>query len=297
MIAHRRPRQARWPRRDAARIAADERDVGRLDGDVGAGPDRDAEIGLGQRRRVVDAVADHRHGPAARLEPRDRRRPCRPGSDLGQDAVGRDADLAPRPPSAVARASPVTSQTSMPGRGQLAGPRRAASALTGSPIASSPAAPAVDGDAARSSGRSAAMRRGRVGSGVEVDARARRAGAPLPTTTARGRRRADPADAARRRPPRTRSTGPNPSSSRRARATIAAPSGCSLPRLERRRRGRAPRRPSSPAPARRRTTVGRPSVSVPVLSKTTVSIAVGDLERLAAADEDARPRRRGRSRP
>ena len=35
---------------DAARVAADERDVGRLDGDVGAGPDGDPEVGLGERR-------------------------------------------------------------------------------------------------------------------------------------------------------------------------------------------------------------------------------------------------------
>ena len=34
---------------DEARVAADERDVGRLDGDVGAGPDGDPEI---RRRRA-----------------------------------------------------------------------------------------------------------------------------------------------------------------------------------------------------------------------------------------------------
>ncbi len=38
--------------------------VGSLDRHVGAGTDGDAEVGLGQRRSVVDAVADH-GGPTA----------------------------------------------------------------------------------------------------------------------------------------------------------------------------------------------------------------------------------------
>ena len=54
---------------DGARIAADQRHVGCLDRDVGAGADGDAEVGSGERRRVVDPVADHRddgaRGPQA----------------------------------------------------------------------------------------------------------------------------------------------------------------------------------------------------------------------------------------
>ncbi len=44
-----------------------EHDAGRLDGHVGAGADGDADVGPGQRRGVVHAVADHRHacGPRA----------------------------------------------------------------------------------------------------------------------------------------------------------------------------------------------------------------------------------------
>ena len=53
---------------DQARIAADERHVGGLDGDVGASPDGHAEVSLGERRRIVDAVADHGHDLAIGLE-------------------------------------------------------------------------------------------------------------------------------------------------------------------------------------------------------------------------------------
>ena len=48
--------------RHCAQIVGHERDVGGLDGGVGAGgAHRDADIRRGERRRVVDAVADHRH--------------------------------------------------------------------------------------------------------------------------------------------------------------------------------------------------------------------------------------------
>ena len=60
-----------------AQVAGDERQVGGLDRHVGAGADRQAEVGLGERGRVVDAVADHRHDAALGLQAADRRRPCR----------------------------------------------------------------------------------------------------------------------------------------------------------------------------------------------------------------------------
>ena len=44
---------------DVERVGAHQHDVGGLDGDVGAGADRDADVGLGERGGVVDAVADH----------------------------------------------------------------------------------------------------------------------------------------------------------------------------------------------------------------------------------------------
>src|SRR5690242_15691721 len=44
---------------DRAKVTADKRDVGGLDRGVGAGRERDPEVGLGERGRVVDPVADH----------------------------------------------------------------------------------------------------------------------------------------------------------------------------------------------------------------------------------------------
>ena len=49
---------------DAAQIALDERDAGALHRDVGARAHGDADVGLRERRRVVDAVAGHRHDAA-----------------------------------------------------------------------------------------------------------------------------------------------------------------------------------------------------------------------------------------
>ena len=45
----------------AARSPGHERQVGSLDRHVRAGADRDAEVGLSERRSVVDAIADHRN--------------------------------------------------------------------------------------------------------------------------------------------------------------------------------------------------------------------------------------------
>ena len=58
-IAHRGIGQIDGPD-DAAQVAAHQRHVCRLHRHVGAGADGDAEIGLCQRRGVVDAVTHHR---------------------------------------------------------------------------------------------------------------------------------------------------------------------------------------------------------------------------------------------
>jgi hypothetical protein len=60
-------------RADAAQVALDQRDLGAVHGDVGAGAHGDADIGLGQRRRIVDAVAGHRHDASFPLQAFDQR--------------------------------------------------------------------------------------------------------------------------------------------------------------------------------------------------------------------------------
>ena len=66
-VAHRR--SADLDRRHNAHQAAlDQRDVACLDGDVGAGADGESDIGLRQRRCIVDAVADHADGLAFELQ-------------------------------------------------------------------------------------------------------------------------------------------------------------------------------------------------------------------------------------
>ena len=52
-------------------VALHQRDAGALHRDVGAGAHGDADVGLRERRRVVDAVARHRHDPALACEPLD----------------------------------------------------------------------------------------------------------------------------------------------------------------------------------------------------------------------------------
>ncbi len=196
-------------------------------------------------------------GLAPRAGPRRRRRApgCRPGRATA---------------SAVARASPVTSQISMPA---AVSSRIAAadSALTGSAIAEHPDDAAVGGH----DDRRPRARRRRV-DGVLRPARCR---PPAMRSSPAARRRpprgpASVATVPRTPPPTTASkspTRPKPSSRSLAQATIAAPSGCSLARSTRAGEvddGRARR---TRAPATTSVTVGRPSVSVPVLSKTTVS--------------------------
>ena len=53
---------------DAVQIALEQRDAGALDRDVGARAHGDADVGGGERRRVVDAVAGHGDLAALRLQ-------------------------------------------------------------------------------------------------------------------------------------------------------------------------------------------------------------------------------------
>ena len=91
MIVRSVRRDRRMASTAAPQVAAHEREVAGLDRHVGAGAHRQAEVGLGQRGGVVDAVADHRDDPALGLQaaddvdlvrraaPRRSPRRCRPG--------------------------------------------------------------------------------------------------------------------------------------------------------------------------------------------------------------------------
>ena len=120
----------------APKASADEGDVGGLDRDVGAGADGDADVGLGQRRRVVDAVADHGHGFAALLELAHARRLVR-RQDLG--SAPRRCRPGPRRPSPFPRGRPSASRPSVPGPSG-ARPRRPRPASRGPPRRAGPGA-------------------------------------------------------------------------------------------------------------------------------------------------------------
>jgi hypothetical protein len=92
-------------------FALDQRDVGGLDGDVGPGADGDADIGLLERRRVVDAVADHRDLLAVLALQLADLVDLAFGQHAGQHLV--DADLRRHVP-AVRSLSPVIMTTWMP---------------------------------------------------------------------------------------------------------------------------------------------------------------------------------------
>ena len=74
---------------DAAQVAGHQDDVASFDGDVGAGTDSEANIGLGQSGGVVDAVADKTDAAAIGLQTFDLGG-LLVGKHFGQDFV--DAD-------------------------------------------------------------------------------------------------------------------------------------------------------------------------------------------------------------
>ena len=247
-----------------AQVAGDEREVGGLDRDVRAGAEREPEVGLGERRRVVDAVADHRDDlalglqaprprrPSRRVGPRRRRGRCRPRR---------------RPRSAGLAPSPVRRTGVEPERPQLG-----------------------DGLGARRLDRVANARAPRA---AAVPAR------PRPAVAARRRRPSRPSTA-----PRTPMPGaarnPRRKAARRAprarRAAIARATGCSL-RPRPRRRGAAPRRASRRRAGATLVSSQRPSVTVPVLSSTIVVDPARPLEHLRPADQHAELRAAARCRP
>ena len=108
-VAHHRARQP--PRPDQAlQVAPEQGDAGALDGHVGARAHGDADVGGGQRRRVVDAVAGHGHAAALG---RAASRPPRPCPAAAPRPRPRRCPACRRRPAAVVRLSPViiTSRT------------------------------------------------------------------------------------------------------------------------------------------------------------------------------------------
>ena len=102
---------AEMPRaHDASQIAFDQGDAGAFHRDIGAGAHGDADLGLGERRRIIDAVTRHGDEAALILEFLDRRG-LLIRQHLGHDVI--DAELAPDRP-AVVRLSPVSMTTRMP---------------------------------------------------------------------------------------------------------------------------------------------------------------------------------------
>ena len=254
-------RLSRRARTIAAQVALHERDAGRFDRDVGARAHRDADLGQRQRRRVVHAVARHRDAAPRLREPAHGVRLLL-GQRLGHHLV--DPELAaPRPAPSCGRPRSAS-------RG--AAPRRAARAP---PRRSSPSADPRS-RAARPRARPA-RRRPPSFPPRAAPARALRAG-PARRRATRCRRGCRAPPRARRRGPRRRvrdaprSPPPARAGSRAARRPPRSPR-----RADARSRARgSPRHPEASLPRRlppatTSTSRGRPSVSVPVLSKTSVS--------------------------
>ena len=92
-------------------VAVEQRDAGAFDRDVGSRPHGDADVGGGERRRVVDAVAGHGDDAALLGAAARPRRPC---SAAGLPPRPRRCRASPRPPRAVVRLSPVSMTTRTP---------------------------------------------------------------------------------------------------------------------------------------------------------------------------------------
>ena len=270
---------------DAAQVALDQRDAGALDGDVGAGAHGDADVRPRERRRVVDAVAGHGDDAAACLELGDHAAPCpRAGPRRGP----RRCRAPGRRPRRSSRLSPVTMTTRSPSSCEL-GDRLGGAGLDRIGDAEQPGERAVDGD--EHDGLPARRAAPRRAPPARPDrCRARRAAPRCRAATRRAvdraghalaGERAEVAGPAARRCPRAA-----------APATIAAASGCSLPR------SRPAARPSSFAS----------SIAPVDLDGSQARLALGQraglvddervdllqqLERLGVRDEHAGGARRG----
>ena len=251
-----------------------QREVTGLDRHVGAGPDRDPQVGTGERRHVVDAVADHRDPPALGLERRRRappspragpRRPrgrCRPPRR-------RHAPSPSRSPVTITVSTPRSCSTAIAAAAPAWACRRRGTRLR--PCRSDPRTPG-----------SRPAPRPRVATASIV-------AGTVPTNEARPTRIVSP----RRRPRhrgrarwRTRSAAAPPPPDVRKPVTTARTIGCSdASSAEATERARLAA--STPGASSDPTSVIRPVVTVPVLSSTATSTRAGCLEHFPALDDDA----------
>ena len=274
---------------DALKIAAQERDAGAFDRDVGAGSHRDADVGRGKRRRVVHPVAGHGDDPPLLAQAFDRfalvlRQDFRldlRDAELARDRFGGRAIVAGQHHDADARVA-LSARTASGGRRldrdrrrrsrrhalpSIAAKIAVAPSLRRSSAAASSAAdvdarrlhhePVAERDLASVDGSGHALAGGRIEAfdlgEREVAVRRR----------AHDRRRQRMLARPVRGSPRAAATRPRPDRRRRCTAT----------------------------------TLGLPSVSVPVLSTTSVSTFSNRSKRLGVLDQHARTARRVRRRP
>ena len=252
---------------DPARVGGGQHHAGRLDRDVGAGADRDADVGAGERRRVVDPVADHRDAVV--------RGACRSATVRSLSAGSTSAKTSSTPgrkPRSAATASAtgpgvagdhrdlpdaLPAQLGDRLRAPRAGPRpraRARRATALSPATAPGAAPrrraaAHSAGAARSAGTDIQLAQQRRARRRRTSVPSTVACTPRPVSDRKSRGRGRP----RRRRPRT----------------IALASGCSLSAST--AAASAQHLVLGAAGAATPVTVCAPLVSVPVLSNSTAS--------------------------
>ena len=230
---------------------------------------RDADVGGGQRRRVVDAVADHRDLRPARER---RAQLADDGRLVARQHLGAhvvDAELRRRPPSRCrgCRRSPARVRTPSACRRAIAA---AAPGLSVSPKASRPSsrggASLPPHPASHDTLRPCCLQRCRA---PPQSAERRRRVRSIQRRAAEQQVRAARLRLARRaRPPRCTSVAAAMATPCGAARSTARASGCSLPRCS--ARPPSEQRVAIAVAARSASaSTGRPSVSVPVLSKAT----------------------------
>ena len=257
-------RESSMPAATRRDVATDQRDVGRLDGDVGTAADGEADVGGGQRRRVVDAVADHADLGAVRFAVCGSVPACRPA-------------WRGRPPRSMptSRAMWCAAASTSPVAMMVVRPRRWSRAMASRAPSRGPVGDGEQGHAAAIEGDEH-RRLALLGPGVGlrplgVDSRHV---ALLQQRGVADQHRARRRNWRRRRGPAGHGNRPSAlalTPRARHQAVIARARKCSECRPRRRRRAARIKASSWPAPDQEVGDHRLPSVMVPVLSNTSVS--------------------------